>query len=345
MPSMPNEILNSLYLPWPTDWTAVFGRQAPLVVEIGFGNGEFLLHTARQHPDWNLLGVEISLPSLRKAAKKAAAANLTNIRVVQGDARLLLWAQCQPNALHGLTINFPDPWPKSGHTHRRLINADFLTLAATRLPPGAFLDIATDHPDYQEWVLAHLQQTPYFDSRQATAYTLTDPNRIVTKYEQKAADEGRISHYYKWQRNDQPAPDTFAIPQEVDMPHVIFESPMTLAEMAAQFTPQQETADSVIVRLMDIFIAPRNPVLLADVYVNEQPLSQRVALMVRRREKGDYVLSVHEMGFPRKTAGVATAVQVFGNWLLQLHPDTHVTGGTVAVDDAVLDEFGAYRQE
>jgi tRNA (guanine-N7-)-methyltransferase len=329
---MVQEIINSTHLPWPTDWNTLFGRPAPLVVEIGFGNGEFLLHTARQHPEWNLIGVEISLPSLRKAAKKAANAGLTNVRIVQGDAQLLLWALCQPQTISGLFINFPDPWPKAGHVSRRLISDDFLTLAATRLRPAAFLDIATDHPDYQEWVIEHLARTPYFENRlpDVDMYTLSDVGRVVTKYEEKARREGRTPFYFKWQRNAQLAPDLFAVPEVVEMPHVIFDAPVDLNEIAARFEPMEFERDDLLVKMLDVLVSSREPTLIVETYVKERPLSQRVGLFIRRRNTGDYVVGLHELGFPRPTLGIQFAIHQLVKWLSALYPDLQITRSTLS---------------
>jgi tRNA (guanine-N7-)-methyltransferase len=142
---MTTPILHAPRLPWPMDWTAVFPRPAPLLLEIGFGNADFLLDLAQNRPEANVIGVELSLPSLRKGAKKLATAVLSNACVLQGDAKLVLWTLFTPGSLAEVYINFPDPWPKERHHERRLINGRFLHLLATRMPPDGRLDIATDH--------------------------------------------------------------------------------------------------------------------------------------------------------------------------------------------------------
>lgn len=317
-------LLHSKQLPWPTDWDALFGRSAPLLVEIGFGNGQFLVELARSRPSANIIGLEISLPSLRKAEKKLKTAGLGNGRILQADAQLFLWALCSPQSLHEVTINFPDPWPKERQLHRRLIDERFLHLIATRLVAGGTLDIATDHPDYQTAVTESLLATPYFDSRLDTLFTTEDHERIPTKYELKALAEGRTCHYYKWQRNQTPAPNPFPIPLEYPMPHAVLHSPLTLRQISEQFKPFQAAAGSTHINLLEAFRSAREDMLLIEVYLVEEPLKQRVGLAIRQRPDGTLVIGLHEIGFPRPTAGIQLAVKHLADWVASLHPDTDI---------------------
>lgn len=307
-------------LAWPTDWDAHFGRQAPLLVEIGFGNGQFLVNLAQKRPSANLIGVEISAPSVRRAVKKLTTQQLTNVRVLQADARLVLQLLCAPGVIDGVTINFPDPWPKEKHHERRLIQPAFLHLLATRMPSGATLDIATDHDEYAAAITACLTQTPYFDSRLDKPFVTTDETRQRTKYEETARREGRLCRYYKWVRNETAAPNIFPILEESPMPHAVIATPLTLDEIGARFTPQTFTEDPIHVRLLAAYQATQDPQLLVEAYLQEDPLRQRLAFVIRRRDSGDFVIDLHEIGFPRVTPGVQVAVAHLARWLLDLHP-------------------------
>ena len=319
---MTTPILHAARLPWPQDWTAVFPRPAPLLLEIGFGNADFLVDLAQNRPEANVIGVELSLPSLRKGAKKLVAAGLSNACVLQGDAKLVLWTLFQPGSLVEVYINFPDPWPKERHHERRLVNGRFLHLLATRMPPDGRLDIATDHAGYAAWITRHLTETPYFSSRQDVAYTHHDPDRLTTKYEQKGFDEGRSGHYYKWWRNATPAPDPFAIPHEVHMPHVVLQSPLSLSEIGQRFTPQQAAGPDIHVQLLELFQSSYDGKLLVETYVNEEPLTQRIGLVIRQREFGDMVVGLHEVGFPRPTPGIQLAITHLARWVIAQHPES-----------------------
>ena len=314
-------MLHQRQLDWPTDWDTFFGRSAPLLVEIGFGNGQFLIELARKRPSANIIGLEISLPSLRKAEKKMKTAGLDNGRVLQADAQLFLWALCSPQTISEVYINFPDPWPKERQTHRRLINEQFLHLLASRMIPGGQLDIATDHPDYQPAVVQALCATPYFDSRLDTIFVDQDQERIRTKYELKAIAEGRTCHYYKWQRNHTPAPNPFTLPLEVPMPHAVLQSPLPLTHIREQFAPWQTTHGATHLNFLEAFQSARDSMLLIEVYVVEEPLKQRVGLSIRQREDGYFVIGLHEIGFPRPTKGIQLAVKRLADWVLSLHEE------------------------
>lgn len=314
-------MLQSTRMDWPTDWPAVFNRSASLLIEIGFGRADFLIDLAQKKPEANIIGVELSLPSLKKAEKKIEATELTNVRVLAGEAEQVLWTLCQPESLDEVYINFPDPWPKERHHYRRLINDEFFHLLATRMPTGAYLDIATDHVDYAAWIVEHLERTPYFESRLSSTYVNEDTDRIISKYEQKGFDEGRIGHYFKWQRNDTVAPDIFPTPKELPMPHVIIESPLTQTEIANAFQREQFNVDDVYISLVEVFQSQYDGKLLIETYVKERPLNQRLGLLIRKREKGDYVVKLHEVGFPRPTAGIQLAIAHLATWLVGLHPE------------------------
>lgn len=326
-----DRILDSLRLPWPAPWEELYGRRAPLWMEIGFGNGDFLLALARSRPDVNVAGVEISSPSLQKTARKAARAGLENVRVLHGNAPGVLWALCRPATVDGVYVNFPDPWPKAAHHHRRLINDRFLHLLATRTASGAHLDIATDHDDYAAWIAERLAGSPYFESRLDVPFVTRDEQRLPTKYEQIALSEGRTCRYFKWQRNETPAADAFPIPPELPMPHIIMQSPLTLEEIKERFRPESRVEEGVAVRLIGLFEAAEHEMLLVDTYVEEEPMSQRVGLTIRRRGADEVILNVHEMGFPRPTPGVHRAVRILGQWLEMLHPAMRVVKSHVRV--------------
>lgn len=330
----PSDILHYSRMPWPTDWTALYGRERPLLLEIGFGGGQYLVNWAKSRPDANLLGLEISLPALRRGARKIAVAGLENVRVLQGDSRAILQLMftAVDTPIREVVINFPDPWPKPGHHHRRLISDDFLHLLATRVPPGTPLDINTDHADYQEVVTDCLLRTPYFDSRLDVAYVTEDTERLRTKYETIALAEGRTCHYYKWVRNDQPAPDLFPVLEEGPMPHVVLQTPLALAEIAGEFVPWHVEDDGIHVKFLELYRAERHDKLMVEAYVSEAPFNQRIGLEIRTRSRGDIVVNLAEMGFPRPTRGLHIAAHHLVAWLQSLHPDTVIRNSTLSVE-------------
>ena len=144
-------------LAWPPDWSRVFGREAPLGLEIGFGNGEFLEAEAREHPERDYVGIEISWGSVLRLMHRADKSGLRNVRVAIGDAELLTGLLFAAESLSECILNHPCPWPKERHHKRRLIQAPFLEVLADRLRTGAPVTIQTDHTDYAEWIGAALE--------------------------------------------------------------------------------------------------------------------------------------------------------------------------------------------
>ena len=319
------------YLGRPEDWDAIFGRKAPLIVEIGFGRANHLIHLGKLHPDKNIVGVEVSQPSLRKASQKTRTNKLTNVRVIDGSGPALLWQHIAVESIAELHINFPDPWHKEGHQQRRLINDQFLHLAATRMLPNAKLFVATDHPSYQPVVTDCLERTPYFSSRLDTTYTTVDNERFRTKYELKALQEGRVPFYYKWIRNETVAANQFEIPKELPMPHAIVTSPMTLSEIRDQFAPFQvvEKDQLFIAGFKQVFESAEYSTLLVETYVKQAPQDQRVGLLIVEREPHNYIVKLHDIGFPRSTDGVHFAVGCLTNWLTGLHDEARVMKHTL----------------
>ncbi len=337
-PAQAPRLYDSRRLPWPVDWTAFFGREAPLLLEIGFGNGQFLVEMAAERPGVNVLGLEISQPALMRAARRVEWRGLANVRLVYGPAQQFLWSNCAPGALAGLTVNFPDPWPKAGHHHRRLFNARFLELLATRMAPGAHLDIATDHAEYAEAITALLVASPAFESRRE-APVLTVAQRRRTKYELKALAEGRRCYYYYWQRNDVEPANRFRVPEELPMPHAVLQSNLTLEEIAGQFSQTSHNDETAIIRFVTLYRAHEQALLLVDTFVEEEPVAQRVGLTIRPRRPGragasggELIVGLHELGFPRPTPGVHAAVAYLARWLLSLDEQARFVEGDLRVE-------------
>ncbi|MGH8671916.1 MAG: tRNA (guanosine(46)-N7)-methyltransferase TrmB [Burkholderiales bacterium] len=171
------------------DFSQVFGRQAPLILEIGFGSGESTVQIARQHPERDFLGVEVHTPGVGALLARIAEAKLTNVRIIQHDAREILEHMIAPSSLAGLHILFPDPWPKKRHHKRRLIQAPFITLAAKSLQPGGYVLLATDWEAYALQILDVLSAEPLLRNTGA-GYVPRPAFRPLTKFEQRSLKQG-----------------------------------------------------------------------------------------------------------------------------------------------------------
>ncbi|MFI5805804.1 tRNA (guanosine(46)-N7)-methyltransferase TrmB [Streptomyces sp. NPDC051561] len=196
---------------WPTRGTDIDGQSVldldamfdglPVVLEIGFGMGEATARMAADDPATGILAVDVHTPGQGNLLRLAELGDLTNVRVANGDAIILLREMLPADSLSGLRVYFPDPWPKARHNKRRLIQPEFLTLAATRLAPGAVLHCATDWEDYAEQMLEVLTAHPDFENTQADGgYTPRPAFRPLTRFEGQGLDKGHVVHDLMFRR-------------------------------------------------------------------------------------------------------------------------------------------------
>ncbi len=189
-------------LPPDTMLAERFAGSAPVVMEIGFGNGEFLVHLARRHPDWRLLGVEIYLPGVAKAVGRMEDAGvIERCLISQQPAQRVLERQIAEGQLTGVYINHPDPWPKKRHHKRRLIQPAFARLLCSRLRPGGFLRLASDHAELAEWMRDILDATEGLENLAGAGHFSTrEAERPYTKFERRGIREGRESLFLHYLR-------------------------------------------------------------------------------------------------------------------------------------------------
>jgi len=161
------------------DLKSVFGRSAPVVLEIGSGMGETTAEIAAAHPDTDFIAVEVHGPGVGSLLRKIRDQDLANVRVIRHDAIEVLDKMIPDGALAGLHLFFPDPWPKKRHHKRRLVQPGFAALAARKLAPGGYLHAATDWPDYFE------QMEAVFSSAPDLGKTSQSKTRPTTKFERR----------------------------------------------------------------------------------------------------------------------------------------------------------------
>jgi len=166
----------------PLDALAAFGRRAPLVVEIGFGMGDATARIAAARPDHDFLGLEVHPPGVGALLKRIGESGLANVRIVQHDAVEVLRDMIAPGSLAGVHVYFPDPWHKKKHHKRRLIQAAFTQLVASRLSAGGYMHCATDWQPYAEQMLHVLGAEPLL-SNTVEGYAPRPEWRPLTKFE------------------------------------------------------------------------------------------------------------------------------------------------------------------
>ncbi|MCL7370396.1 tRNA (guanosine(46)-N7)-methyltransferase TrmB [Streptomyces ardesiacus] len=175
------------------DLPELFGNARPVVLEIGFGMGEATAEMAAADPETNILAVDVHTPGQGNLLALAERKDLSHIRVGNGDAIILLREMLAPGSLAGLRVYFPDPWPKKRHHKRRLIQPEFLTLAATRLAPGAVVHCATDWEPYAEQMLDVLTAHPDFENTVPGGGFAPRPgHRPLTRFEGQGLDKGHV---------------------------------------------------------------------------------------------------------------------------------------------------------
>jgi tRNA (guanine-N7-)-methyltransferase len=315
-------MLNSWTLPWPTDWAALFGAERPLILEIGFGYGAFLAHLSQQNPDANVIGVEIASKCLSAGERLVRRLGLPNVRIIHSTAETALHHLFTPASISQVHINFPDPWFKKRHGHRRLMQRDTLDAIVNRLAPGGLLYLATDIIDYAEMSAELLADTPGLDNLLDTPWALDMPGRTVTKYEGRARREGRDCYYFAYRRNTLPAPHV-PVGEELEMPHIVFKTPLSMDDMLEQFTSSEHNQGDTHISLLYGYRGKN--ALLFEVYVKEPTIDQRVALVVTHRpEENEYTLKLGVIGHPRPTPGLHLAAGILGDWLVSLHPDAEI---------------------
>jgi tRNA (guanine-N7-)-methyltransferase len=168
------------------DYAAIFGRQAEIILEIGFGMGQSLVAQAEAHPEINYLGIEVHLPGVGSLLNSMQAKGLENLRVSGEDAVLVLREHIQKDSLDGIQVFFPDPWHKKRHHKRRLIQPGFVRQLVERLKPGGFLHLATDWENYAEQMLEVLSaETMLQNTSETNDYVPRPESRPLTKFEQR----------------------------------------------------------------------------------------------------------------------------------------------------------------
>jgi tRNA (guanine-N7-)-methyltransferase len=180
------------YTAAPCALAAVFGRVAPCVVEIGFGNGDNLVHMAQARPEVDFLGIEVHRPGVGRVLLDIERLGLRNVRVSNHDAVEVVGQQLSAASVDEVLVLFPDPWHKKRHHKRRLLNAPFVALLASRLKPGGLLRAATDWEPYASAMLEVLAGCALLENTAcAGGYVPRPESRQPTRFERRGA---RLGH-------------------------------------------------------------------------------------------------------------------------------------------------------
>lgn len=173
------------------DLKTAFDREAPVILEIGFGMGQSLAEMAAKHPEQDYIGIEVHRPGVGCLLKAMLDNDITNIRIYDQDAVEVLKHCIPDHSLSGLQLFFPDPWHKKRHHKRRIVQPEFVKLAAQKLKVGGFFHLATDWENYAQHMMQVLSQEPEFKNQAGENQFIPRPNsRPLTKFEQRGQHLG-----------------------------------------------------------------------------------------------------------------------------------------------------------
>lgn len=279
--------------PRPINWEHLFGNNAPVTMEIGIGNGDYLVAQALQHPERNFVGVEMEWEGVQRALRRCAAANVPNVRLMFGDVRPILKRAVAPRSLQRVYTLFPCPWPKERHQKHRLFSQPFLQLVNSRLVDGGEAYLLTDHEEYFGWVLSQLTDTGF------EAYARTVPPGVNTKYERKWLSAGQTRFYELHLRKKEHCP----IPLLEDVPMETYR--------VARFDPEhfhpEDAHDEPYVFFKEVRYDPERAIGMVRVVVVEDDLTQHFWIEIVSTPQGWHIRPMVGCGIV-PTVGVQRAL-------------------------------------
>lgn len=175
----------------PLDLQALFRREAPRTLEVGFGNGDALATMASHAPDVDFIGIDVHRPGIGHLLLEVEKRDLTNVRVINADAVEVLQWYIRPASLDRILLFFPDPWPKKRHHKRRILQPGFIELVAGCLGAKGIFHMATDWEDYAQQMLTLMEASPHFKNCAGKCGFSPRPDyRPVTRFEQRGRRKG-----------------------------------------------------------------------------------------------------------------------------------------------------------
>ncbi|WP_038048182.1 tRNA (guanosine(46)-N7)-methyltransferase TrmB [Thermus caliditerrae] len=283
---------------WPPTPKDLFGAEGPLVLEVGFGDGRFTAELAKAHPDWCILGAEVSATSVLKALRRMRREGIENVRLYQGTGPFALRNLVPPRSLHRVIVNFPDPWPKKRHQERRLLQERFFRRLSTRLQEGGALLLTTDHEAYFRFALEEAERTGLY----RVEVRPPPEAHLRTKYALKWKEAGRAffhAAFVKVAEDPEPWPPIRRYP----MAHALLEG--TLPETLPLSKRPIPFPGGVAV-FLEVARGEEGHYVLT--HVEEEDLTQDLLLEVRPSARGIYA-GVSRFGNPLITQGVKEAVR------------------------------------
>ncbi|HIQ00284.1 TPA: tRNA (guanosine(46)-N7)-methyltransferase TrmB [Candidatus Bipolaricaulota bacterium] len=284
----------------PGDWKGVFGRDAPLAVEIGFGNGEFLAWAAKENPDWNFVGFELALTCFVKAGKRLASAGVENVRLARVDGAFGLRELFPNGSLSRVYLHFPCPWPKARHASRRLVNERLARTLASVLAPAGIFELTTDVDWYAREAADILSSTGRFSVRGPVPLTEGGPD---TRYERKWRLEGRRIFRVEAELVRPGKVDRLA---EGTMPHARIKGPVPRAALLSLAGLKETWPEGAFV-IKEIFLASNERAALVRAFAVDEGFQQQYFIAVVRGPDG-WMVKLDGATLPFRTPAVKRSV-------------------------------------
>ncbi len=311
------------------NWESIFNRKAPIFLEIGIGNGEFIKWIAERHPENNYVGVEVAREFFKKAVNRITSSGLTNVRLIHCEGAKALCQLFKNGSLSGLYLNFPDPWAKKKQKRRRLVNKLFPWLLALKLLDSGFFLMVTDFKEYAEEVVEAFLNTKCFAPLWKEGPMR---NRLEdyyhTKYARKWLACGLPLFFVGFKKVKTPEnipAEVFEyypilkISKEDSMPHSIIqvEKPFVPSELVNEL-PEGIIfqKDQKVIKILEKFLSSKS--VLLDSLISEGHLVQRFFVTISPHSNG-LIVKIHDSDKPLPTEGVHTLIALLTKELLRIY--------------------------
>lgn len=259
----------------PIEWEKKFERSRQLIVEIGFGLGDFLVRQALKHPENDFVGIEWGWVTTRRALRKIAIGGVGNVKVINSDARIAFDRFFPEKSIDSICSLFPSPWPKKRHEKHRLFSRDFLTILNSRLKERGEVLIVTDHEDYFDWILSQISGTGFKAGPQII------PPRFETKYERK------------WRRLGQQSFYELRLSKQAHCKRPIKEDTNLIAHDVKHFDPEcfrpSNSRGDITVEFKEVLFDPKREKAMVRAMVGEGTLIQHFWIEVTKNIKGWHI--------------------------------------------------------
>lgn len=300
-------VLTPSSLTLPGSVANLFGREAPVVAEIGIGSGRFMEAIAENHPEWNVLGIDRAPDSVVRTFRRLFAAGIENTRIMKADAHFVLRDIVPRHGLRIVFVNFPDPWPRRKHRRRRLLQMPLLRMLSSRLDDGGRILLTSDHLEFFQFACDNARASGLYRIERGDP----PPETLETKYARKWMRRDIDIHHAAFVKVAED--DTFEI--EVETVDEMYHAVLTgdLPDLSGFEKLNHSFRDGAVV-IRDVYRALDGPGYAFLAHVEESGLSQEIVIEAWPGRTG-CVVGVKRFGEPLQTRGVRYAVRFVCQWL------------------------------